>query len=95
MTEKEKIKRIKKNIDIAKKESKKIFEIKKIVNSLLLDKKGKIEEIKKLMNIPEKDAYKPIKISGAFSDNFVEYKGDSKKDNQYQLQDILIISKNI
>ena len=27
-----------------------------------------------------KDVYKPIKIRGTFSDNFVEYKSDSKKD---------------
>ena len=28
----------------------------------------------------KKDVYRPIKISGAFSDNFAEYKSDSKKD---------------
>ena len=28
----------------------------------------------------KKDVYKPIKISGAFSDNFVEYKSNSGKD---------------
>ena len=37
------------------------------------------------MNIPKKDSYKSIKISGAFSDNFVEYKGDSKKDKSISI----------
>ena len=67
---------------------KKILEIKKIVNSLSLNKKEKIKQVKKIINIPKKDAYKPIKISAAFSDDFVEYKSDSKKD-------ILKISENI
>ena len=40
----------------------------------------KAKQIKKIIRKPKKDAYKPIKISGAFSDNFVQYKSDSKKD---------------
>ena len=33
----------------------------------------------------KKDVYKPIKISGAFSDNFVEYKSNSKKDKSVSI----------
>ena len=63
-----------------KKESKKILEIKKIVSSLSLNKKEKIKQIKNIIGIPKKNVYKLIKISGAFNDNFAEYKSDSKKD---------------
>ena len=38
------------------------------------------KKIRKTIRKPKKDIYKPIKVSGAFSDNFVEYKSDSKKD---------------
>ena len=72
-----------------KKESKKILEIKKIVNSLLLNKKEKIKQIEKIISVPKKNVYKPIKISGAFSDNFVEYKSDSKKDQSISISDYL------
>ena len=72
-----------------KKESKKILEIKKIVNSLLLNKKQKIKQIEKIISIPKKNVYKPIKISGAFSDNFVEYKSDSKKDKSISISGYL------
>ena len=64
----------------SKKDNKKIFEIKKIVKSLLLNKKEKMKKIEKIINIPKKNPYKPVKISGAFSDNFVEYKSNSEKD---------------
>ena len=40
----------------------------------------KAKQIKKNFSKRKKDVYKPRKISGAFSDNFVEYKSDSKKD---------------
>ena len=71
---------------MSKKEKiKKIFKIKKILNSLLLSKKEKLVKIKKLINKPKKDVYKPIKINGAFSDNFVEYKSDSKKDKSISI----------
>ena len=33
----------------------------------------------------KKDVYKPIKISGAFSDNFIEYKSESKKDKSISI----------
>ena len=35
------------------------------------------------------DVYKPIKISGAFSDNYVEYKSDSKKDKTILIKNYL------
>ena len=94
-------KKIMNKLSLSKKEKiNKIFKIKKIINSLLLSKKEKLVKIKELINKPKKDVYKPIKISGVFSDNFVEYKSDSKKDqyqyqNQYQLLDILIILESI
>ena len=80
-----------------KKESKKILEIKKIVNSLLLNKKEKkiIDELllkaKHFMKTKKliKDVYRPIKISGAFSNNFVEYKSDSKKDKSISIAEYL------
>ena len=50
----------------------------KIVNSLLL--KQKINITFKPRKKSRKDVYKPIKIRGTFSDNFVEYKSNSKKD---------------
>ena len=37
----------------------------------------------------KKDVYKPIEISGAFSDNFVEYKSDSKKDKSISIASYL------
>ena len=63
----------------------KTFKIKKILNILLLSKKEKLVKIKELINKAKKDVYKPIKISGAFSDNFVEYKSDSKKDKSISI----------
>ena len=65
---------------------KKVFEIKKIVNNLLLSKN---EKIKKLINIPQKDVYKPVKISGAFNDNYIEYKSDSDKDKSISIKKCL------
>ena len=72
-----------------KTESKKILEIKKIVNSLSLNKKEKVKQIKNIISIPKKNVYKPIKISGAFSDNFVEHKSDSKKDKSISISGYL------
>ena len=73
-----------------KKESKAIFEIKKIVNSLSLNKKEKIKQIKNIISIPKKDdVYKPIKIYDAFDDNFAEYKGSSKKDKSVSISGYL------
>ena len=40
----------------------------------------KAKQIKKTIRKPKKDAYKPIKISGAFSDKKRWKKKDSKKD---------------
>ena len=68
-----------------KKKVRKYLELLEIVNSLLLNKKKKIKQIEKIINIYKKNAYKPIKISGAFSDNFVEYKSDSKKDKSISI----------
>ena len=64
-----------------RKESKKLLEI----NSLLLSKKEKIKKIVKIISIPKKNAYKPIKISGDFSDNCVEYESDSKIDKSISI----------
>ena len=66
-----------------------MFKINKIINNLLLSKKEKLVKFKKLINRPKKDAYKPIKISCAFSDNFVEYKSDSKKDKSISVKNYL------
>ena len=60
-----------------RKEGKKSLEIIKSIKNLLLSRKEK--------KIPKKAVYKPIKISGAFSDNFVEYKSDSKKDKSISI----------
>ena len=57
-----------------------ILKIKKVVDNLSPSKNEKIKKFKKLIKISERDVYKPLKISGAFSDNYVEYKSDSKKD---------------
>ena len=54
-----------------------IFKIKK--NYQFIIKQKRIVKIKKLINESKKDVYEPIKISGAFSGSFVEYKSDSKK----------------
>ena len=37
----------------------------------------------------KKDVYKPIKISGAFSDSYVEYKSDGKKDKSISIASYL------
>ena len=60
-----------------RKEGKKLLEIKKNIKNLLLSRKEK--------KIPKKDTYKPMKISSAFSDHFVEYKSDSKKDKSISI----------
>ena len=54
-----------------------------------MNKKEKVKQIEKIISIPKKNVYKPIKISGAFSDNFVEYKSDSKKDQSISISDYL------
>ena len=50
-----------------------------------MNKKEKIKQIEKIISIPKKNVYKPMKIHGAFSDNFVEYKSDSKKDKSISI----------
>ena len=58
----------------------------KIVCSLLLKQKNiRFKSRKK----SKKDVYKPIKISGAFSDNYVGYKSDSKKDKSISIASYL------
>ena len=64
----------KRSIEI--KSRKEIKKVQETVDKLIL----KAKQLKKYISIAKKDAYKPIRISGAFSDNFVEYKSDSKKD---------------
>ena len=46
-------------------------------------------KLKKLVRKIRKDVYKPIKISGAFSDNYVEYKSDTKKDTLISIKKYL------
>ena len=45
-----------------------------------MNKKEKTKQIKNIISKPKRNVYKPIKISSDFSDNFVGYKSDSKKD---------------
>ena len=72
---------------------KKILEIKKIVNNLLLSKKEKIQKIKKLISIPQKDVYKSVKILMFLMIIMLNTKVIVKKINQ--LKSILIRLKNI
>ena len=60
--------------------------MREIVDELLLKAKHfmKTKKIKK-------DVYKPIKISGAFSDNFVEYKSNTEKDKSISIERYLDI----
>ena len=44
-----------------------------------------LKKIEKTVSKPKKDVYKPIKICGAFSENFVEYKSNSKKDKSISI----------
>ena len=68
----------KRSIGVKSKKEKKIQEI---VDELILS----LKKIEKTISKPKKDVYKPIKISGAFSDNFVEYKSNSKKDKSISI----------
>ena len=63
--------------------SKKEENIRKIASSLLLKQKRNIRF--KPRKKSKKDVYQPIKISGAFSDNFIEHKSDSKKDKSISI----------
>ena len=54
----------------------------------------KIKKIGKIRKI-KKDAYKPIKISGAFNDNYIEYKSDSKRDKSISIKKYLVGLENI
>ena len=73
-------------MDLNLKKSKKSFEIKhkkyiyiqETVNKLIL----KVKQPKKNNR---KDVYKPIKISGAFSDNFVEYQSNGNRDRSISI----------
>ena len=56
---------------------------KKIVSSLLL--KGKRSIGFKPRKKSKKDVYKPIKISGAFSDNFIEYQSNGNRDRSISI----------
>ena len=73
----------------SRKDNKKWMKLKKIVKSLLLNKKEKIKKIEKIIDINKKDVYKPIKIYDAFDDNFVEYQSNSKKDKSVSISSYL------
>ena len=74
----------------------KIAEIKDIVKSPLLNKRKKIKKIEKIFKIKRYDAYKPIKIRGAFSDNFVEYQSNGDRDKSISIARYLnIIRENL
>ena len=60
---------------------------KKIVTSLLLKQKRSIKF--KPRKKSKKDVYKPIKISGAFINDYVEYKSNSKKDKSISIASYL------
>ena len=69
----------------------------KILHDPIIDRNEKIEEIKKILfdsrnNLlkKEEDNYKPVKISNAFSSNYIEYKSTGNKDKHYQLNIILM-----
>ena len=62
------------------KESKK----EKITGALLLKGKKNIG-FKPKKSKPKKDVYKPIKISGTFSDNLVEYQSNDNKDKSISI----------
>ena len=50
----------------------------------------KVKHIKKTIKKTKKDnIYKPIKICGAFDDNFVEYKSNNKKDKSVSISGYL------
>ena len=68
-----------------KKNNKKIAEIKDIVKSPLLNYREKIRKIEKIIKIKRYDAYKPKKISGAFSDNFIEYQSNDYRDRSISI----------
>ena len=70
------LKKAKKSIEI--KHKKRFKKIQETVNKLIL----KVKQLKK--NI-RKDVYKPIKISGAFSDNFVEYQSNGNRDRSISI----------
>ena len=45
----------------------------------------KVKQLKKNISKTKKDVYKPIKISGAFSDNFVEYQSNGNRDRSISI----------
>ena len=69
----------------SKKDNKKIAEIKDTVKSPLLNYREKIKKIEKIIKIKRYDAYKPKKISGAFSDNFIEYQSNGYRDRSISI----------
>ena len=45
----------------------------------------KVKQLKKNISKPKKDIYKPTKISGAFSDNFVEYQSNGNRNRSISI----------
>ena len=55
--------------------------IQKTLDKLIL----KVKQLKKNISKPKKDVYKPRKISGAFSDNFVEQQSNGNRDRSISI----------
>ena len=64
-------------LSIIKKQNKKQESIDKLIL--------KVKQHKKNISKTKKDVYKPIKISGAFSDNFVEYQSNGNRDRSISI----------
>ena len=71
----------------------KIKEIKQILFDPIIDRDEKIEEIKKILFKPKEGDYKPIRISNAFSSNYIEYKSNEDKDKILSTKDYLYKTK--
>ena len=53
----------------------------------------KIKKIKKILYVPKEEYYRPIKINGAFGDNYIEYQSNGNKDKILSIKEYLDIIK--
>ena len=67
------------------------IKIQETIDKLIL----KVKQLKKNISKPKKDVYKPKKISGAFSDNFVEYQSNGNRDRSVSVARYLNNIENI